>query len=105
MSGFLKFTILPYLHFTRDMISLNFASLKFKSNNSMKNLVSRLIVMLVAVFLSSSVIAQTSFKKNPVPHGWHLMDKQTDGYYGINLNRAYEFLKGKKSTPVIVAVI
>ncbi len=43
--------------------------------------------------------------KEQVPNGWHLMSKQTSGYYGIGLDKAYEFLKGKKSTPVIVAVI
>lgn len=33
------------------------------------------------------------------------MSKQTSGYYGIALDKAYEFLKGKKSTQVVVAVI
>ncbi|MCX8019533.1 MAG: S8 family peptidase [Chitinophagaceae bacterium] len=39
--------------------------------------------------------------------GWHLSDKKKDGYYGISLNPAYEFLRMKKlkSRPVIVAVI
>lgn len=37
--------------------------------------------------------------------GWHLLDIEADGYYGISLNKAYELLKGRKSTPVIVAVI
>ena len=39
------------------------------------------------------------------PKNWHLMDLKTDGYYGISMNRAYDFLKGKKSKTVIVAVI
>jgi len=62
------------------------------------------LMMLVVVFVNSSVFAQTSVKED-VPKGWHLMDKQTSGYYGISLDKAYGFLKGKKSTPVIVAVI
>ncbi len=37
--------------------------------------------------------------------GWHLKDKVSDGFAGISLTKAYDFLKGKKSTPVIVAVI
>ncbi|MEI7736444.1 MAG: S8 family serine peptidase [Ferruginibacter sp.] len=36
-----------------------------------------------------------------------MMDKETDGYYGISSNKAYEFIKSKKlkSKTVIVAVI
>ncbi len=36
---------------------------------------------------------------------WHYLDYQKDGYMGISLNQAYELLKGRKSEPVIVAVI
>jgi Subtilisin-like serine proteases len=45
--------------------------------------------------------------QNTVPEGWHLKDLETDGFYGISLDKAYEFLKSKglKSTPVIVGVI
>lgn len=40
------------------------------------------------------------------PHGWQLMDFATDSVYGAEVNKAYqELLKGKKSHPVIVAVI
>jgi cell wall-associated protease len=39
------------------------------------------------------------------PRGWHLMDYKTDGQYGISLGKAYQALKGKKSKPVVVAVI
>lgn len=41
----------------------------------------------------------------PSPKAWHTMDLTADGYYGISLAKAYTFLKGKKSKPVIVAVI
>jgi subtilisin family serine protease len=46
-------------------------------------------------------------QKTDVPHGWHLLDKQDDGYYGISLKKAYQFIGEKKlkSKPVIVAVI
>lgn len=45
----------------------------------------------------------TSVKQ--LPNGWHLMDKDKDGYYGISIDKAYDFLKGRKSTTTIVAVI
>jgi subtilisin family serine protease len=48
-----------------------------------------------------SSLAQTS----SVPNGWHLKDKTTEGFYGISLDKAYDFVKGKKSKTVIVAVI
>lgn len=47
---------------------------------------------------------QTAVKD--VPKGWHMLDQQKDGYYGIDVEKAYnELLKGRKSVPVIVAVI
>jgi cell wall-associated protease len=60
------------------------------------------------IFLLSGlqIFAQgTSYKS--VPKGWHLMDKERDGYYGISLDKAYEFVRSKKlkSKTVIVAVI
>lgn len=48
---------------------------------------------------AGSLQAQNNLK------GWHMKDLQQDGYYGISINNAYAFLKDKKSTPVIVAVI
>ncbi len=46
-----------------------------------------------------------SAQRSTVPNGWHLTDQKTSGYYGISLDQAYQFLKGKKSTEVVVAVI
>jgi cell wall-associated protease len=37
--------------------------------------------------------------------GWHLKDAQTDTLHGISLDKAYDFLKGKKAKPIIVAVL
>ncbi|MEP6747152.1 MAG: S8 family serine peptidase, partial [Bacteroidota bacterium] len=39
--------------------------------------------------------------------GWHVKDKTKDGYYGISLEQAYQFLAAKKikSTTVIVGVL
>lgn len=46
-------------------------------------------------------------QKDEVPKGWHMMDKTKDGYHGISVDKAYEFVKAKKlkSKTVIVAVI
>lgn len=61
---------------------------------------------LLALFFASVVMgsfAQTARKE--APNGWYLMDRKASGYYGISLDQAYQFLKGKKSEPVVVAVI
>jgi len=54
-----------------------------------------------------TILAQGTSAKAELPKGWHLLDKQQDGYYGISLNKAYEFAKLKKlkSKTVLVAVI
>jgi cell wall-associated protease len=57
-----------------------------------------------ALFLSLNVTAQIVPSANP-PKNWHQMDLKTDGFYGISLNNAYTFLKGKQSKTVVVATI
>ncbi|WP_454871224.1 S8 family peptidase [Pseudocnuella soli] len=59
--------------------------------------------MMTAVALSllgSSAWAQKIDNKT-----WYQKDLATDSVYGISLQKAYDFLKDKKSTPVVVAVI
>src|SRR5882757_5353781 len=53
------------------------------------------------------MVAQGNSAKTDLPKGWHLMDKDQDGFYGISVNKAYEFARSKKlkSKTVIVAVI
>jgi subtilisin family serine protease len=66
-----------------------------------------LSLLLAATWMLQSA-AQTSVKeKEDIPKGWHLLDKQANGFYGISLDKAYEFVKSKKlkSHTVIVAVI
>jgi len=70
----------------------------------MIKLLNRFFSLLIAGLVFANGFAQTSVKTD-VPRGWHLLSKQASGYYGIGLDQAYDFLKGKKSTPVIVAVI
>lgn len=53
-----------------------------------------------ALLLSLNTFAQTDLPKN-----WHAMDLKADGYYGISLNNAYQFVKGKNSKTVVVATI
>ena len=53
-----------------------------------------------ALLLSLNIFAQTELPKN-----WHIMDLKADGYYGISLNNAYQFVKGKNSKTVVVATI
>lgn len=70
----------------------------------MNTLMTRTCMILACTFLTFSAFAQP---KDDVPKGWHMLDKSTDGYYGISMAKAYEFVKSKKikSKPVIVAVI
>ncbi|MEP7256283.1 MAG: S8 family serine peptidase [Ferruginibacter sp.] len=60
------------------------------------------------IFIIALSTALSSFaQKNEVPKGWHLMDRQTSGFYGVSIDKAYSFLKSKnlKSKTVVVAVI
>jgi cell wall-associated protease len=61
----------------------------------------------VLLMLSASSFSQGANAKTDLPKGWHLMDEGTDGFEGISINKAYEFVKLKKikSKQVIVAVI
>lgn len=69
-----------------------------------KALASLLAGFVLCLLAGQSTMAQGTQKKE-TPKGWHLMDKEKDGYYGISLQKAYEFVKGKKSTQIIVAII
>ena len=54
------------------------------------------------IIFSCGLIAQTDHLK-----GWHLLDSTKDAFYGISLNKAYEYLQSKKKIPrtVVVAVL
>src|SRR5476651_695987 len=59
-----------------------------------------------AILISLNAFGQDMPKPEPdPPKNWHQMDLKTDGFYGISLNQAYLFLKGKKSKTVIVTTI
>ena len=61
-------------------------------------------MMIVLALLTATGFAQNSVKQS-LPNGWHLQDPTTTGAWGISLDKAYEFVKGKKSKTVIVAVL
>jgi subtilisin family serine protease len=75
----------------------------------MNHVIKSSIAALCFVSASFTSGAQTSQRPRTgdVPHGWHLLDKTKDGFYGISANEAYDFVKSKnlKSNTVIVAVI
>jgi cell wall-associated protease len=60
-----------------------------------------------ALLMSFGSMAQTAMPAAPAdpPKNWHTMDLSTDGFFGISLNQAYIFVKGKKSKTVLVATI
>ena len=63
---------------------------------------------LFIALLGISILPYSGFsqdKKDKAPANWYNLDYKTDGIFGISTERAYELLKGQKSTPVIVAVI
>ncbi len=69
-------------------------------------------VYLVAAGLLAGAVSfgqaeEITIQKEEVPKNWHLLDKGETGYYGISLDKAYDFLKTKKlkSKRVLVAVI
>ena len=58
------------------------------------------------IIMSLGTMAQTMPPLPPdPPKNWHTLDLKTDGYFGISLNEAYDFVKNKKSKPVLVAII
>lgn len=69
----------------------------------MKSVLKRTLLFATGCLIGMGVFAQ----KKEVPKGWHLLDQKDSGYYGISIDKAYQFVKSKKlkSTPVIVAVI
>jgi subtilisin family serine protease len=62
----------------------------------------RKVILLAGMLASAALIG---FGQQTTPAGWHLLDKQTDGYHGISLQKAYDLVKGKKAQTIIVGVI
>ncbi len=68
-------------------------------NFLMKSIFSRGISLLLITLFSVGVYAQDESLK-----GWHHKDP-ADGVYGVGTQQAYELLKNKKSTKVVVAIL
>ena len=67
----------------------------------------RCLILLLTMIACQFSFAQGKSIKTELPKGWHLLDKDKDGIYGISLDKAYEFVRSKnlKSKTVLVAVI
>jgi subtilisin family serine protease len=87
------------------MVIINFTTLSILPNKTkqMNNYTKRTLFLSISVLMSFSLFAQ----KDEVPKGWHMLDKTATGYYGLSVEKAYEFVNTKKlkSNTVIVAVI
>ena len=68
-------------------------------------LISKQITFFVSVLCFPFLLAAQETAKKEDPKNWYQLDKAETGYYGISLDKAYNFIKGKKSKTVIVAVI
>lgn len=63
------------------------------------------IIACAMVLISNMSFAQQEQQNNP-KENWYNLDLKSDGMFGISMDKSYkELLKGKKPTPVIVAVI
>lgn len=76
---------------------------KYPSLQKTSKQILQLAFSILLVFIALPVATAQQVKE--VKKGWHLLDPKTDGYFGIGLTQAFEQLKGRKSQPVIVAVI
>ena len=63
------------------------------------------LMMSLPLFGISQSDPNTTTAKKEAPDNWYQLDRATTGYYGISLDKAYDYLKGKKSHQVLVGVI
>jgi len=62
----------------------------------MNLLMKRTFLLIAGTVISFGLFAQ----KEDVPHGWHLMDQGNSGFYGISIDKAYDFVKSSKVRPL-----
>lgn len=70
----------------------------------MRSFIEKSSFLVFIICLPFLVSAQDGTKKED-PKNWYQLDKAQTGYYGISLDKAYNFIKGRKSKTVVVAVI
>lgn len=58
----------------------------------------------LAILSLGNVSAQgtTATVTRELPKGWHLADRSKDGFYGISLDQAYEFVKTDPVKPLLL---
>lgn len=75
----------------------------------MNNLSRVLACMFLLGLVTETVSAQNAnrMRSGEIPKGWHLLDKEKTGYYGISLDKTYQFIASKnlKGKQVLVAVL
>lgn len=65
----------------------------------------KILILSIACFVFSIQANAQAVKQKEDFKEWHLSDKETSGFYGISIDKAYSLLKSRKSETVIVAVI
>jgi len=69
------------------------------------NLLSKVLYTIAILALPFVSLAQNTEDESPIAN-WQNLDLKSDGVFGISTEKAYkEIIKGKKSSPIIVAVI
>lgn len=65
------------------------------------------IALMAAVPMCGMAQSDTTVSppEKAAPNNWYQLDRSTTGYYGISLHKAYDFLQGRPSHKVLVAVI
>ncbi|MBL4585644.1 MAG: S8 family serine peptidase, partial [Flavobacteriales bacterium] len=58
-----------------------------------------------AILATFTLLFQTSFAQEQVAEDWHHKDPTADGIYGVGTEKAYELLKDRKPTKVVVAIL
>jgi cell wall-associated protease len=59
----------------------------------------------IILLIPAIAFSQGTSTKKETPKNWHLLDKAETGYAGISMDKAYQFVKKRKSNTVVVAVI
>ena len=62
----------------------------------MQFLLKKCLSVFLLIFSVYLLSAQGKAVKKELPKNWYQLDKQKDGFYGISLEQAYEFLRSKK---------
>jgi cell wall-associated protease len=95
------------MEFVHGMVFVLFIFTGLPKNQNMNRFEILWISLLLAALSFNDLNAQGTSAKTELPRGWHLMDKEQDGFYGVSVNKAYQFALSKKlkSKTVLVAVI